>query len=58
MSQEPEKKMMEVVKPEKSVPAVPSESNKKKPSKKKKNPIVKTEVSYVCYLLLQIILFD
>lgn len=50
--------MMEVVKPEKSVPAVPSESNKKKPSKKKKNPIVKTEVSYVCYLLLQIILFD
>lgn len=43
ISQEPEKKMMEVVKADKSVAAVASESTKKKP-KKKKNP-TKGEVS-------------
>lgn len=46
VSQEPEKKMMEAVKPEKSVPAVSSDSNKKKSNKKKKPPSAKTEVSY------------
>lgn len=46
VSQESEKKMMEPVKPEKSVPAVPSDTNKKKSSKKKKTPASKTEVSY------------
>ena len=44
VSQEPEKKMMETVKPEKSVPAVPPDSNKTKKNKKKKNPPNKTEV--------------
>ncbi|TMS17663.1 Mediator of RNA polymerase II transcription subunit 12 [Larimichthys crocea] len=43
VSQEPEKKMIEAVKPEKSVPTVPSDSNKKKSSKKKKTPSAKTE---------------
>ena len=47
VSQEPEKKMMEAVKPEKSVPAVPPDSNKKKSNKKKKTPSAKTEVSCV-----------
>lgn len=47
VSQEPEKKMMETVKPEKSVTAVPADSSKKKSSKKKKTPSTKTEVSYV-----------
>uniref|UniRef100_A0A8C4ER35 Mediator complex subunit 12 n=1 Tax=Dicentrarchus labrax TaxID=13489 RepID=A0A8C4ER35_DICLA len=51
VSQEPDKKMMEAVKPEKSVPAVPSDS-KKKSSKKKKTPSTKTEVSFSdsCFL--------
>uniref|UniRef100_A0A7N6APD7 Mediator complex subunit Med12 domain-containing protein n=1 Tax=Anabas testudineus TaxID=64144 RepID=A0A7N6APD7_ANATE len=44
VSQEPEKKMMETVKPEKNVPPVPSDSNKKKSNKKKKTPSTKTEV--------------
>uniref|UniRef100_A0A665W8A6 Mediator complex subunit Med12 domain-containing protein n=1 Tax=Echeneis naucrates TaxID=173247 RepID=A0A665W8A6_ECHNA len=43
VSQEPEKKMMEPVKPEKNVPSVPSDSNKKKSNKKKKTPPTKTE---------------
>ncbi|XP_056899560.1 mediator of RNA polymerase II transcription subunit 12 isoform X3 [Takifugu flavidus] len=43
VSQEPEKKMMEAVKPEKTVPGVPSDSNKKKSNKKKKNSSNKTE---------------
>ncbi|XP_018549665.1 mediator of RNA polymerase II transcription subunit 12 isoform X2 [Lates calcarifer] len=42
VSQEQEKKM-EPVKPEKNVPAVPSDSNKKKSNKKKKTPSTKTE---------------
>ena len=43
--QEPEKKMVEAVKPEKSVPTVPSDSSKKKSSKKKKTPSTsKTDV--------------
>uniref|UniRef100_A0A3B4Z6C5 Mediator complex subunit 12 n=1 Tax=Stegastes partitus TaxID=144197 RepID=A0A3B4Z6C5_9TELE len=42
VSQEPEKKMMEAVKPEKNVPTVPADSNKKKSNKKKKTP-AKTE---------------
>uniref|UniRef100_A0A7N9ANR1 Mediator complex subunit 12 n=1 Tax=Mastacembelus armatus TaxID=205130 RepID=A0A7N9ANR1_9TELE len=46
VSQEPEKMMMEAVKPEKNVPTVPSDSNKKKSNKKKKTPSAKTEVSY------------
>lgn len=46
VSQEPEKKMMEAVKPEKSVT---SDSNKKKPNKKKKNSSNKTEVEYCCF---------
>lgn len=54
ISQEPEKKIMEAVKPEKSVPAVPSDSNKKKPNKKKKNSSTKTEVRFdilhICFL--------
>lgn len=44
VSQEPEKKMMEAVKPEKSVPAVHPDSTKKKSNKKKKNSTSKTEV--------------
>lgn len=47
VSQEPEKKAMEQVKPEKAMPAVPNDSNKKKSSKKKKTPPTKSEVSYV-----------
>uniref|UniRef100_A0A671WEU2 Mediator complex subunit 12 n=1 Tax=Sparus aurata TaxID=8175 RepID=A0A671WEU2_SPAAU len=47
VSQEPEKKMMEAVKPEKAVPAVPSDSSKKKSNKKKKAPSTKTEQDYV-----------
>lgn len=43
ISQEPEKKIMEVVK-DKNVAAVPSESSKKKP-KKKKNSSTKGDVS-------------
>uniref|UniRef100_A0A674MC47 Mediator complex subunit 12 n=1 Tax=Takifugu rubripes TaxID=31033 RepID=A0A674MC47_TAKRU len=50
VSQEPEKKMMEAVKPEKTVPGVPSDSNKKKSNKKKKNSSNKTEVSY-CWVV-------
>uniref|UniRef100_A0A673C4E1 Mediator complex subunit 12 n=1 Tax=Sphaeramia orbicularis TaxID=375764 RepID=A0A673C4E1_9TELE len=46
VSQEPEKKMMEAVKPEKNVSTVPSDSNKKKSSKKKKTPANKPEVSH------------
>lgn len=45
VSQEPEKKMMEVVKPEKSVPGVPSDTSKKKSNKKKKTNATKAEVS-------------
>lgn len=48
VSQEPEKKMMEAVKPEKAVPAVPSDSSKKKSNKKKKAPSTKTEVRIYC----------
>lgn len=44
VSQEPEKKMMEAVKPEKSVPAVHPDSTKKKSNKKKKNSTSKNEV--------------
>uniref|UniRef100_A0A8C7IAH1 Mediator complex subunit 12 n=1 Tax=Oncorhynchus kisutch TaxID=8019 RepID=A0A8C7IAH1_ONCKI len=43
--QEPEKKMAEPVKPEKSVPAVSSDSTKKKTKKKKTPSTNKTEVS-------------
>lgn len=43
VSQEPEKKIIEAVKPEKNVPA--SETNKKKNIKKKKPSTAKTEVS-------------
>lgn len=46
VSQEPEKKMMEAVKPEKSVPAVHPDSNKKKSNKKKKNSTSKNEVDF------------
>lgn len=46
VSQEPEKKMMEAVKPEKSVPAVHPDSSKKKSNKKKKNSSAKTEVGF------------
>lgn len=54
VSQEPEKKMIEAVKPDKSVPAVHSDSTKKKSNKKKKNSSTKTEVGFFCpgrYLL-------
>lgn len=54
ISQEPEKKIMETVKPEKSVPAVSTDSNKKKSIKKKKNSSTKTEVRshllHICFL--------
>lgn len=46
VSQEPEKKMIEAVKPDKSVPAVHSDTNKKKSNKKKKNSSTKTEVGF------------
>lgn len=46
VSQEPEKKMIEAVKPDKSVPAVHSDSNKKKSNKKKKNSSTKTEAGF------------
>uniref|UniRef100_A0A4W5MEI1 Mediator complex subunit 12 n=1 Tax=Hucho hucho TaxID=62062 RepID=A0A4W5MEI1_9TELE len=42
--QEPEKKMVEAVKPEKSVPAASSDATKKKPKKKKTPSTSKTEV--------------
>lgn len=54
VSQEPEKKMMEV-KPEKSVSAVPPDSTKKKSSKKKKAP--KTEVRLqLCLCLCTVVI--
>lgn len=52
VSQEPEKKMIESVKPEKSVPGVPSESIKKKSNKKKKNSSSKTEVRFFLVLYM------
>ncbi|MEQ2192680.1 hypothetical protein XENOCAPTIV_015410, partial [Xenoophorus captivus] len=45
ISQEPEKKMMEVVKTDKNVATVPPESTKKKSNKKKKNSSTKGDVS-------------
>lgn len=51
IQQEPEKKMMEVVKVEKNVAAVPSESSKKN-KKKKKNPSTKGEVRDLCRLIV------